>query len=123
MLLVKHPGHFILVNDEHSARCNRRGIPHAHRLTCQASLAKEVLRSQNVDDRLLASFIDDGEFHAAFLYIHDAFGRGTLNKDNLVFLYSLAFLATSAESRKAWTLNLSFLLDTLFDLLLLGLMI
>src|SRR5580765_8666625 len=84
MLLVQHGLHFLLVNDEHSARRSRGGIAHATRLTGQATLAKKVARPQDRDDGLLAGLADDGNLHSAFLYIHDAVGGCALRKDNIV---------------------------------------
>src|SRR6266404_1094874 len=125
MLVMKHLCHFILVNDEHCARRDRQSISHTKRLTCKAPLAKEVAGSQNCDDGLFASCTQRGNLHRAFLYIHDALSGRTLRKNNLGSLNSLTVLATPAESRKAWALNVPFFVDKplLWDLLLLAFMI
>jgi hypothetical protein len=91
VLLVKHPEHFSLLNDQHGAGCNRSGRAHAKGLACQTAFAKEVAGSQNGDDSLFAGFTNHGELHAAFLQVHYTLGGITLRVDDLRSLKSFYF--------------------------------
>ncbi len=83
MFGVENAHHLVFSNDQYGRGCNRRGRPHADILTCQASLAKEIAGAQYRNDCLFANLIDNGQFYAAFLDIHDARGGLTLRVDFL----------------------------------------
>src|SRR5579864_3742140 len=80
---MKHFEHRGFVNDEHSAWSNRGCSSHANSLPRHAAFSEEVTRSQNGNDRLFASFTNDGELYTAFLQVHYALSGITLGVDNL----------------------------------------
>ena len=56
----------------------------ALRLTGQASLAEEFIRSENGDDRFLALLGNDGDLRLAFLDVEDRVGGIALRENDLV---------------------------------------
>ncbi len=78
MLLVKQPGHLVLLDDEEGTRARGDGGRHADRLSRQGSLAKEVAGRQQRHDRFLARVGEDSELHAACPNIDDAIAGVTL---------------------------------------------
>ena len=56
------------------------------RLAGEASLAKEIPRSQNGHDRLFAGFVDDGELYSACLNVEGIPARIALREDRFFFL-------------------------------------
>src|SRR5712691_5870729 len=76
--------HLVLLNSKDKARCHRRSRRQADCLTDEASLTKEVTRSEDCDDRFFVLFGFDLELHPAVLNIENSVGGITLREDSVV---------------------------------------
>src|ERR1700681_2046864 len=86
VLFVEGATHLVLFNHEQSAGRNRGCRPDSNGLTCQAPLTKEIARSQNCHDSLLAGLIDHRRLYTTLLNIHDGFRGVALCEDRCFYL-------------------------------------
>ena len=63
MFPVEDASHLVSLNSEHGSGCDRSGRTYTDRLTCQASFAEKVSRSQHCDYGFFANLVDHGELH------------------------------------------------------------
>src|ERR1700730_7693582 len=68
---VEHADHLVFLNGEHKCPCERGGRLLTNRLTCQTPFTKKITWSQNCHNCFSANLVDNGEFHFAFLNVHD----------------------------------------------------
>ena len=81
MLGMEHAEQLVFLDDEKGGRCNRCSRGHASRLAGHAALAEEVAGAKHRDHCLLSRVIHHGQFHAAFLDVHDAISGVALRVD------------------------------------------
>src|ERR1700738_2060358 len=107
MLCVQHAQQFALVDDENSAWRNRCSGAHPDRLARHASLAKKIIRAKHGDHCFFSGTINDSEFNAALLDVHDAIRSLTLRVDRFA---SAKFRQFSCHARciekQLWVENL-----------------
>ncbi len=82
VLAVQDANHFVFFNDKSTGGNHGSGGGHAIWLARKASFAQKIPGSENGDDRFFAGFIDDSQFHAAFLNVENVFCRIALREDD-----------------------------------------
>src|SRR6202049_297248 len=70
MFAVQDANHLLFLNGEHGSGCARGGRPHTDLLTCQASFAEKVSRSQHGTTASLPTSLTTGQLHSAYLNVH-----------------------------------------------------
>src|SRR5258708_4432125 len=81
MLLVQQPDHLPLADEQHRARADRGGGPHAEPLPREAALAEEIPGAEHRHDRLPAGLRQHRQLDAARLNVHDVFAGISLRED------------------------------------------
>ncbi|MGD0957993.1 MAG: hypothetical protein ABR953_14365 [Candidatus Acidiferrales bacterium] len=102
---VKNPNHLALFNYEHHSWCNRGRGSDPKRLAGEASLTKQIARSQTATTASLPVSLTIESLTAPFR-MYRTFRPGSRCEKTVAFFpNSTTFLATPAESRKSWALN------------------
>ncbi len=97
MVSVERSDHLVSFNDLKSRGCNRGGRSHTNILTSKAHFTKKFARPQNGDNCLFVSLGGHGEFHAAFLNVHERLGNLALRENSSCWCEALIQCDHSAQ--------------------------